>query len=96
MITVLLILGLITSLGLNVAGFILINRLGQKNDIYQSWIVDARDDIEGALNLMREIDKQGTFATSLNDKGIFESTDEIGQVFKNLEEVVENLNERIQ
>jgi hypothetical protein len=45
---------------------------------------------------MHDIDKVGTFATSMNDKGTFESDDQVGQVFKDLIELVEKLNQRIQ
>jgi len=36
------------------------------------------------------------FATVLNDKGAFESDDQVGQIFKELLEIIEKLNSRTQ
>ena len=74
---------------------ILIKKLIIKNDIYESWILGFKQDITESIETMREIDKQGTFATSLNDKGIFESDDQVGQIFKEIIGVIEDLNEKI-
>lgn len=41
---------------------------------------------------MRKIDTRGTFATRVDDKGKFESDDEVGVVFKDLMELIEKLN----
>lgn len=90
-----LILILILSLTVNVFMIILIKKLIIKNDIYESWILGFKQDITESIETMREIDKQGTFATSLNDKGIFESDDQVGQIFKEIIGVIEDLNEKI-
>jgi len=96
MITFLLITVLIISLGLNIAGFILIQTLLKKISTYEQWILDFKRDVLETLDIMREIDKQGTFATAVNDKGTFESDDQVGQVFKEILELIEKLNERAQ
>lgn len=94
MITILLITCLIISLGLNVATFILVRNLLKKNEIYEQWIVEFKQEVVDTLALMRAIDKQGTFATSVNAEGLFESDDQVGQVFKELEELIEKLEEK--
>ena len=98
MITFLLIAGLIISLGFNVAAFVLIKRQFGRIDTYESWILEFKMDLVNTLEEMRKIDKQGTFATSMSDpeKGVFESDDQVGQIFKELLDLIEKLNERTQ
>jgi hypothetical protein len=96
MITFLLIIGLVISLGLNVASFILIRIHLLKIRTYELWIVGFKSDLMNTLERMRTIDKVGTFATSLNDKGLFESDDQVGQIFKELLDLIEKLNQRTQ
>ena len=96
MITFLLITGLVTSVGVIIAAFILIKRLLAKIRVYEEWILDFKTDVIDTLEQMRAIDKQGTFATSLNDKGVFESDDQVGGIFKELTTLIEKLNERTQ
>lgn len=92
----LIIIILFISLSLNIAGFILIQNLINKTSVYEKWIVEFRRDVSDTVALMRDIDKQGTFSSFINDKGNFESDDQVGQVFKNLMEVMNDLNEKIQ
>lgn len=96
MITFLLITALIITLGLNIASFILIRNLLKKQAVYEKWILDFKSDVIDTHAMMKLIDKQGTFATSLNDKGQFEADDQVGQVFKRLVALIEKLNERSQ
>jgi hypothetical protein len=96
MITFLLITGLVISLGLNAAAFILVRNALRKTRIYEDWILDFKTDVIDTLENMRAIDKQGTFATSLNDKGVFESDDQVGGIFKEILGLIEKLNERTQ
>ena len=97
-ITIFLIIGLVISIGLNLTMFILIKNLLKKIDVYEEWVLDFKTDLVDTLQQMREIDKQGTFATSLSDpeKGIFEYDDQVGIIFKDLTSLVEKLNQRIQ
>lgn len=96
MITILLSLGLVISLGLLAATFIIIQRLLAKVDTYEDWILDFKTDVIDTLEQMREIDKSAVFSSKLNDKGAFESDDIVGGVFKELLELVEKLNQRTQ
>lgn len=94
MITIFLTTCLIISLGLNVAAYIGIKRLFSKNEIYEKWILEFKTDLIDTLTKMRAIDKQGTFATSMNTEGTFESDDQVGQIFKDLLDLIEKLNDR--
>lgn len=96
MITFLLILGLVITLGFNVAAYILVRNLLKKIAIYENWILEFKQDVNNTLSLMRSIDKQGIFATSVNENGVFESDDQVGQIFKELTDLMEKLNERTQ
>lgn len=96
MITFLLIVGLIISLGFNVATIIIIKRLLKRTSVYESWIVEFKSDLISTLEEMRTIDRNGTFATSMNDEGLFESDDQVGQIFKELLDLIEKLNDRTQ
>lgn len=96
MITILLIIGLVISFGLNVTTFIIIRNLLKKTGVYEQWILEFKQDVVDTLSIMQSIDKQGTFATSVNDKGNFESDDHVGQVFKELLDLIEKLNQRTQ
>ena len=96
MILFLLILGLIISLGINIATFVIIYRLISRIDVYETWILEFKQSVVNTLVNMRNIDKQGMFATSMNDKGTFESDDQVGQIFKELLNLIETLNEKIE
>lgn len=96
MTTAFLIILLIISLGLNVSTIIIIKRLLFKNDTYEKWVLEFKTDLTSTLKNMRSIDKQGTFATSVNNEGTFESDDQVGQIFKELLDLIEKLNDRIQ
>lgn len=96
MITFLLITGLIISIIFNILLFILNGIQVNKIQTYEEWILEFRQDIANTLINMRNIDKRGTFATSLNDKGLFESDDEVGIIFKEMEDLIEKLNQRIE
>jgi len=96
MITFLLIAILIISLGFNIAAYKLIRILLKKQKIYEEWIIESKQIAIDTLAAMRLIDKQGVFATSVNEKGIFESDDQVGEIFKEIEKLIERLNERTQ
>lgn len=97
MFTSLLIIGFIISLIIIAINYIIIRRLIKKIDTYEDWIIEFKSDVINTLNKMREIDKQGTFATSISDdKGTFESDDQVGHIFKDIMDLIDKLNERIQ
>ena len=98
MITFLLTIGLIISLGLNISTYILIRILLRKIGIYEQWILTAKGKVEDVLVSMRAIDKAGVLATSAidTDKGLFESDDQVGHIFKDLEDLVKELSEKIE
>jgi len=98
MITFLLITGLIISLGLNIATFILIRILLKKIRTYEEWVLEFKQDVVDTLEEMQKIDKDATFATSFTStgKGTFESDDQVGQVFKELLDLVKKLDDRTQ
>jgi hypothetical protein len=81
-------------LGLNVVSFILIRTLLSKIDIYEKWILDFKRDVINTYANMCDIDKQNKFITRVNDKGVFESDDEVGHIFKELLSIIEKLNQR--
>jgi hypothetical protein len=94
MIIFLLIIGLIVLLGLDAAAFILIQRLLGKISTYETWILEFKQDVINTLAWMRAIDIRGDFAARLNDEGVFESDDQVGQTFKELLDLIEKLNKR--
>jgi len=75
---------------------ILIVNLLKKIKVYEQWILEFKDDVEDTLEEMRNIDKRGVFATSMNEKGLFESDDEVGIIFKDIQDLIEKLNEKVQ
>lgn len=89
-------LSLVTSLALLIIAFIIIKRLMDRVETYEEWILDFKTDVIDTLEQMREIDKSGVFSSKLTDKGVFESDDIVGGVFKELTELVEKLNQRIE
>lgn len=96
MLTFLLIAGLIISLGLLVFACLIIRNLLKKIAVYEAWILEFKQETTDSLALMRAIDKQGVFSTSVNEKGVFESDDQVGQIFKELTGIIEKLEERTQ
>lgn len=93
---IILSLGLVISLVLLFASVMIIKRLLARCEIYEDWVLDFKTDVVNTLEEMREIDKSGVFSSKLNDKGVFESDDIVGGVFKELLDLVESLNQRIQ
>lgn len=81
---------------ISVFSIILIRTLLVKISIYEQWIIDLRDSVNDTISDMRKIDKDGTFSTSLNDKGNFESDDQVGRIFKELLIIVEDLDNKVQ
>jgi len=75
---------------------VIINRLLFKINLYESWILDTKDKVQESLDDMRKIDQQGIFATSVRTDGLFESDDMVGQIFKQLQEIVDDLNSKIE
>ena len=95
-ISILLALSLVISLGLLITAYIIIKRLLAKIDTYEEWILDFKTDVIQTLERMRDIDKSVVFSSRLNEKGAFESDDQVGGVFKDLLALVEKLNQRTQ
>jgi len=76
--------------------FILIKILLNKQKTYEQWILTTRNSVQETLEFMRDIDKQGVFSSREVEQGIFESDDLVGQIFKQLTEIVEDLNKKIE
>ena len=55
-----------------------------KIDIYESWIVELKDDINDVYRQIKLVD----------DKQIFEKDDDVGAVFSDLYLIIEKLNQR--
>lgn len=96
MIIVSLIIGLLISLGIIISTFILIRILLKKIETYERWILEFKQACIDTHATMKAIDLKGTFATGVSDKGTFESDDQVGQVFKELYDLIEKLNQRTQ
>lgn len=96
MLTTLLIAGLVIASTLVVALIVIIRRLNKRNEVHEAWIMEFKQEVNDTYALMRAIDDQGKFASRVNDKGVFESDDEVGQVFKQLLDLIQELNERTQ
>lgn len=96
MITFILSLALVISLTLLFLAYVIIQKLLKKVEIYETWILDVKTDVIDTLEQMREIDRSGVLSSRLTDKGVFESDDQVGGVFKDLLELIEKLNQRTQ
>jgi len=101
LVTCISLLGL--SIGVIIALVILIKIQLKKINVYEKEITDAddliiviRENIMKSLTTMREIDKQGVFSSRELETGLFESDDMVGQIFKELTQVVEDLNTKIE
>jgi hypothetical protein len=55
-----------------------------KIDIYESWIVELKDDINDVYRQIKSVD----------DKQIFEKDDDVGGVFSDLYLIIKKLNQR--
>mgnify|MGYP000863217436 CR=1 FL=1 len=81
---------------LNITTIILIKRLLIRIKAYEDWVTDLQSELISTIEKMREIDKQGVFATSMNSQGMFECDDQVGVIFKELLSVVEKINDKIE
>ena len=95
MITSILILLLIIFLIINIFSVILIKIQIEKLKIYETWILGFQQKVTISLEKLKEIDKRGTFASSMNNEGLFESDDEVGYIFKDMIKIIEELNDKI-
>lgn len=82
MIILSLLLGLFVSTTV-ILGYVAYNSQ-YKVDIYESWIVEFRDDINEVYRRMKIID----------DRQIFEKDDEVGFIFTQLYLIIQKLNQR--
>lgn len=96
MIILIFVISIFLSISLNIALFILIRNQLFKIRTYEGWIVEFKSDLIETLKIMKDIDKSGTFSSRINDQGIFESDDQVGQIFKELLDLIEKLNQRTQ
>jgi hypothetical protein len=96
MITFFLTLGLIIFIIITIATCLIIGIQANKLRTYESWILEFKGNVHTTLEQLREIDTKGTFASSMNAKGTFESDDEVGVIFKNMESIIEELDQRTQ
>jgi hypothetical protein len=77
------------SLVLNVALFIGVRNLLKQNEELEDTILDTITDVKTKVSTALDALKDADL------KGSFESDDEVGVVFKEMKEIVENLNEII-
>jgi hypothetical protein len=96
MITGILVTAGIISIILNIFTFLIIGIQSNKVQTYEEYILNFKNSVEITLEKMRDIDKAGTFSTRINAEGIFESDDQVGIVFKDLEALLEDLNKIIE
>ena len=102
LIIVTLIVSLAISIGINISLGILSKIHLKKISIYETeilksddFILSMREQILKSLSTMREIDKQGVFSSRPLEKGLFESDDMVGSIFKDLMQTVDELNKNI-
>jgi len=98
MVIALLVILLIISSAAFIAACVIIQRLLQKIDTYEEWILDFKTDLVDTLEEMRALDRGATFKSSFTSTGLgaFESDDQVSAVFKGLLELIEKLNSRTQ
>ena len=68
-----------------ILGYIIYN-CQNKIDIYESWIVEFKNDVNGVYQQLKVID----------EKNIFEKDDDVGVIFSELFIVIQKLNQRIE
>jgi len=86
----------VVAISIVIAELIIIKKLLNKQKTYEAWILSTRTQVQETLTFMRDIDKQGVFSSREVAEGIFESDDLVGQIFKQLTEIVEDLNKKIE
>jgi len=70
----------------------IIKNLLFKISVYEQWILKFKSDVQLTLEKMDNIDKSGLLSTSMNEQGIFQHDDDVGFIFKELKNVLEELN----
>lgn len=91
-----LIISLVISLIFFAISCVIIKRLLNKIELYERWIIEFKEDLNFTVEKMREIDRSAIFSSKFNEKGLFESDDQVGEIFKELIDLIEKLNRRIQ
>lgn len=83
--TILLVL-LLTSVICNVFLIISLKRSFFQIDVLESWIVDFKSLVDNTYKKLKNID----------DRGIFEKDDDVGILFKDIQNIIEVTNKRVQ
>tara|TARA_B100002019_G_C21266427_1_gene599686 strand:+ start:331 stop:585 length:255 start_codon:yes stop_codon:yes gene_type:complete len=60
--------------------------LYRKIKVYESWILDVKEDVENLYKDIHEVDS----------KDIFEKDDEVGVVFEQIKELISSFNKKVQ
>ena len=74
----------VISLVLNIFLITSLNINLKKIEIYESWILNYQEIVKETYLLLKEVD----------DKEIFEKDDEVGAVFSNVREIIQDLKEK--
>jgi len=74
----------VISLILNIFLITSLNINLKKIEIYESWILNYQEIVKETYLLLKEVD----------DKEIFEKDDEVGAVFSNIREIIQDLKEK--
>lgn len=74
----------VISLVLNIFLITSLNINLKKIEIYESWILNYQEIVKETYLLLKEVD----------DKEIFEKDDEVGAVFSNIREIIQDLKEK--
>ncbi len=69
--------------------------LSKKIEVYEDWVDHFRTEINNVHIRLGEVNKRGSFASSIDEKGIFENDDEIGFVFLEIVRIIGEFNEKI-
>lgn len=85
LLTLVLIL-LLISLTLNIFLFISLKRSFFQNDTLESWIVEFKYLIENTYKKLKQID----------ERGMFEKDDDVGVLFRDIKDIIELTNKRVQ
>ena len=67
----------------------------KKIEVHEDWLNYFRTEVNEVQVRLNEIDKGGMFASSVNEKGLFEKDDDVGFVFSEILRIITEFNDKI-
>lgn len=67
----------------------------KKIEVYEEWLSHFRAEIGEVHTRLTDVDKTGLFASTVDEKGLFEKDDDVGFVFSEILRIIKEFDDKI-